>query len=305
MSWNPDSLREKIIQTILDANDLPHLPETVFRIMRLTSQETTPAAAVAQVILQSPTLTAKVLRYANSPLCGFRQEITSVQQAVVLLGFGAVRDLVLGLALIDLYDASRAVQFAYRQFMDLAFQCAAASHLIATRMGLDSEEVFIAGLLHDIGTLLLGQYQSEAIQAVFDRKHQTGEPITQSEKQILGLDHTLVGALLAARWRLPRMFIDVIRHHHELNVEAIVEPTARRIVPIIALADRIVHLFRRQRPQDLDSVMSCWHRFFKQFEDEIESILVRFPSHVANFSFTFETKVAEVDSFEDVASRAA
>ncbi len=305
MSWNPDSLREKIIQTILDANDLPHLPETVFRIMRLTSQETTPAAAVAQVILQSPTLTAKVLRYANSPLCGFRQEITSVQQAVVLLGFGAVRDLVLGLALIDLYDASRTVKFAYRRFMELAFQCAAASHLAATKMGLDSEEVFIAGLLHDIGTLLLGQYQSEALQTVFDQVRETGEPVTGVEKRVLGLDHTLVGALLAARWRLPRLFIDVIRHHHELNVEAIVDPTARRIVPIIALADRIVRLFRRQRRTDLESVMSCWHRFFRQFDDEIDSILVGFPTHVANFAFTFETRVPELDSYEDVASRAA
>jgi len=305
MIWDADQLREKIIQTILDANDLPHLPETVFRIMRLTAQESTPAMAVAQVILQSPTLTAKVLRYANSPLCGFRQEITSVQQAVVLLGFGAIRDLVLGLALIDLYDASRMTGLNYQRFLELSFQCAAASHLIASNMGLDTEEVFIGGLLHDIGTLLLGQYQPQALASVFEEVRNSGDSITHVEKRILGLDHTLVGALLAARWRLPRMFIDVIRHHHELNIEAIADPTAARIVPIIGLADAIVRLFRRQRRRDLESVMNLWFRFFRQFDDQIETILTKFPSHVTNFSFTFETKVNPVDSYEDVAASAA
>jgi hypothetical protein len=140
---------------------------------------------------------------------------------------------------------------------------------------------------------------------VFDQVRETGEQITAIEKRVLGLDHTLVGALLAARWRLPRLFIDVIRHHHELNVEAIVDPTARRIVPIVALADRIVRLFRRQRHSDLEAVMSCWNRFFRQFDDEIDTILVDFPTHVANFAFTFETRVSDIDSYEDVATRVA
>ena len=300
MQPSPENLREKVVQTILDAEDLPGLPETVVRVMRLTASEDASTEAVAQVILQLPSLTAKILRYVNSPLCGFCQEITSIHQAVVLAGFAAIRDLVTGLAIIDLYDASRLKNFPVRRFTDLAFQSAVAGHLVAEITGQSAEEVFIAGLLHDIGTLLLGRYHPEVLARVLEAKKLVTDNITVVERRIMGLDHTLVGALLGARWRLPRVFIDVIRNHHEQHFDAIEDPSSRRVVQTVILADQIVRLFHRQRPEDMRRVNALWDRFLGLPVEQAEGLLARFPERVTNFSVTFETRISDVDTFEEV-----
>ncbi len=293
-------LRERLIARIVSAEDLPELPETAFRIMQLTQNPNADPEQVARAILSSPTLSARVLRYVNSPFYGLLREVTSIHQAVVILGLDVIRDLVVGLSMVDLFLSQRPIRFNQRRFNDLALQAAVVASLVAPQADLAPEEAFIAGLLHDIGTLLLGRYHPEILQQILDAKQETGESIVEVEQRFTGLDHTVIGHWLVSQWDLPMVFRVAIRHHHEPELAHTDDPDSARMVRVVILADRIVHLFRRHEPADMEQVRRMWIEFFDGRVPDLEAALTAFPRRLASASDALEAPVEPVAEFETV-----
>ncbi|MBU0514899.1 MAG: HDOD domain-containing protein [Proteobacteria bacterium] len=293
-------LRQSLIARIVSAEDLPELPETAFRIMQLTQNPNADPDRVARAILSSPTLSARVLRYVNSPFYGLLREVTSIHQAVVILGLDTIRDLVVGLSMVDLFLSQRPVRFNQRRFNDLALQAAVVSSLMAPQVDLAPEEAFIAGLLHDIGTLLLGRYHPEILQQILDAKRETGEPIVEIEQRFTGLDHTVIGHWLASQWDLPNVFRVAIRHHHEPGLQHTDDPDSARMVRVVILADRIVRLFRRHEPTDMEHVSRMWVEFFDGRVHDLEAVLTAFPRRLASASDALEAPLEPVVEYEAV-----
>jgi len=195
---------------------IPSLPGVVATVRRLVQNQDVNFDELADSIGMDQGLTANLLRLANSAYFGFQRSIGSVQEALVRLGTQRIYHLVLGLCVAPMarkrvkgYDLPAGKLWAH------AVATAVGAESMARALGLACpDHVFTAGLLHDVGKLVLGTFvevNAEPIRALaFDE----GVPFDEAERRVLGIDHAEVGALLLDRWNLPPRIVEVGRWHH-------------------------------------------------------------------------------------------
>jgi HD-like signal output (HDOD) protein len=206
---------ESLVATI---KDLVTLPEVAMRITRMVNDPSSSAEDIAREISNDAALTARLLRVANSPLFGTSGKISSVSRAIAIVGLRQVRDLTVGLTAIRAFDGIPSELIAMESFWRHSILCAVASnHIAACGAAGHGETPFVAGLLHDIGQLVLFSRVPElarralllSVDSVEDRD------LCWSERQIMGFDHGAVGAALARNWELPPSLQACIKYHHE------------------------------------------------------------------------------------------
>lgn len=209
---------EKVtLESIVEAvNDLPSLPHVVLKIMELTEDPNSTAQQINDVLNQDQGMTAKVLRLANSAFYGFPRRIATVTEATVFLGFKTVRSIVMAASVSDLL--SREVEGYALASGELwrHSQCVAISaRLIAKKCKFYTVDVaYTAGLLHDIGKLVLNSTMKQAYHEVVAMVESENIPFTTAEDQILGFNHAVVGAKIAEKWNLPSELVEAIAYHH-------------------------------------------------------------------------------------------
>jgi HD-like signal output (HDOD) protein len=207
-------LRTKLTKLSENIKDLPTLPVVANNIIQLTQNPKSSALEVGKAIANDQALTSKVLRMANSAYYGFPQKITSINHAIVILGFATIRNLVLAVSVFDMFS-KRSGNFDREGFWKHSLACGVTSKLIAKRLGINNfEEIFISGLIHDLGKLVLDAYFGEEFTRVIDLVKDKGILIREAEQELLGLDHAAVGGILANKWNLPPQLLKVIRFHH-------------------------------------------------------------------------------------------
>jgi putative nucleotidyltransferase with HDIG domain len=204
---------------IRNIKNLPTLPGVAGRILEVTSDGASGARELAAIIANDPSMSAKVLNLANSAFYGFSRQITTIPQAVVVLGFDAVRGLALGVSVYEaLPDPSVEDSFDREAFWIHSIGCGTASKIIANALGYrDTGTFFVAGLLHDLGKVVLDTYFNEQYQQVVHRLKTEGKESTATEAEVLKLNHSEVGGWLAFRWRFPEILVNAIEHHHDPN----------------------------------------------------------------------------------------
>lgn len=208
---------DKLLKRI---KDLPSLPELINKIVSLLGQSNSTASEIAKLISFDPGLTSKVLRMVNSSAYGFQRQISSVQHAIMILGFGQVRGLVLGASILKLFEKSKAQGLDLNEQWKHCMQTAAVSRYLAEKYRIPyAEDAFSAGLLHDIGKIVLSVYATQiysplALKAQADRIQPHGAGFYNLERTVLGTNHAEIGAEVALKWKLPTSFIEVIRYHH-------------------------------------------------------------------------------------------
>jgi len=197
--------------------DLPALPAVVTRVLQETEQPNASAAQVERLICTDQALTMKVLRVVNSAYYGLSGQVTSLSQAVVILGMQQIRNLVLSVGAVSTLQVRTARQHeTLKQFWLHSFGSAAATQIIAKKKGLpgrDAETAFIGGLLHDIGRLFLFCNFTEIYDDLLLYAEQRGIPVEEAEVTFLGLSHSQVGEEMAKTWRLPSVLASIIGHH--------------------------------------------------------------------------------------------
>lgn len=218
-------------ELVARVEDLPALPAVVTQVMRLIEDPDSTAADLNAVISRDQALTAKVLRLANSAYYGFARRVGTVTEAVVLLGFNTIRNLVLAASVSNvLQREAPGYHLARGELWRHSLTSAMAARLLARKARFRAaEEAFVAGLLHDIGKLILSQYVGQAYQELLDRVAQSGLPFMEAERQVLGFDHAQAGGLVAEKWNLPEALVEAISCHHQPQL-------ARRHPPLTALA---------------------------------------------------------------------
>ena len=204
---------ESIIHRI---DDLPTLPRTVFRITELINNPRSSARDLAQVITDDQVLTARLLRLVNSSFYGFPQRITTITGAIVLLGFDAIRHLLLTTSVFDIFsDRQGNLQSARENLWDHSLGCAVAAKIIGKHVRHDNaEELFVCALLHDIGKIVTMVYAHQDYEAVTRMAAEKDMLLIEAENALLGYTHADTGRLLAERWNLPSMVAEVIHYHH-------------------------------------------------------------------------------------------
>ncbi len=197
--------------------DLPALPAVVTRVLHATEEPNSSVAEVEKLIGTDQALTMKVLRVVNSAYYGLSGQVTSLSQAVVILGMQQIRNLVLSVGAISTIQAKTDRQRqTLKQFWLHSFGTAAATQFLCMKKGMqtkDAETAFIGGLLHDIGRLFLFCNFTEVYDDLLQYAEQRSIPVVDAEVTFLGMSHCKVGEEMAKTWHLPEILADLIGHH--------------------------------------------------------------------------------------------
>lgn len=212
--------QERLLRIIEDElQDLPPLPAVIVRVMQTVNDPATSACDLNRLISADQALASKVLRLVNSSYYGFPRKISTVTNAVVILGFNTVRNLTTSLGVFNAFDSQGQKTALNRElFWAHSLGTAVAASAVGRRKGIGSkaiEEVFIGGLMHDIGKLFLDQYFPDQYAIAMKLANAAKISIWESEKTALGVGHALVGKRIAEKWNLPPSLTSMITLHHQ------------------------------------------------------------------------------------------
>jgi putative nucleotidyltransferase with HDIG domain len=203
---------------VAGVKDLVTLPDVAMRIARMVNDPTASASDIGREIGRDAALTARLLRIANSPSFGQYGKIATVSRAITVLGVRQVHDLTVGLTAVRAFDGISNELVTMESFWRHSLLCAvAAAHIAAHRGAEPGESAFVAGLLHDIGQLVLfSRAQNEEREALLMSIDASDDlALYQCEQRVLGFDHAAVGWALARNWGLPPSLQACIGMHHE------------------------------------------------------------------------------------------
>lgn len=217
------------------AKTLPHI---AIKLTKLISDENSTMQDFEKMIKMDPTLVLRLLRGANSPYYGLRQKVNSISRAVVVIGINNLRNMIVTEGLKEIFKDKKSENVFSRSRLWL--HCSAVSicsQMIMERIfGLNGEDAFLCGILHDIGMIVEDQTAPDLFYRVCNTYDENSKPITDYEKEIVGTDHCAIGYLLAKDWQLPIEIQEGIQRHHKMLDH--VSPSS--LTGVIQLAEFIV-----------------------------------------------------------------
>jgi putative nucleotidyltransferase with HDIG domain len=227
--------------------DLPSLPVVVMELLNSIHQDDVDTVALAKKVAHDQALTAKTLRLANSPLHGLRARVTTIQQAITYLGFQTTRNLIIAAAMTRCFPEGACAGFDDQAFWRHSIATAVCAKAMARQIQFNQDYAFTAGLLHDIGRLVLvTSFPRHYEQAIAWRAAHDCQMI-EAERAVLGLDHVEVGVALAQHWNFSDTMRLAIAGHHDPAA-----PGAGLLSALIHVADAVVHaLDLVQVPDDI------------------------------------------------------
>lgn len=195
--------------------NMPAFPKSVQKILDLTRDVNCSPKDLVQVIDKDPVVTVKVLRVVNSAYYGLPKQITSVNHAVVYLGFNAVKNLTLGIAAMGMMPVDNAAGFNGQQYLMHSLATASIAKQLALRVaGTDPVDCFIAGLLHDFGKVVIAQFMPREFRLALETSQWHEIALHLALRQVMGVDHAMVGAMLVEKWRFPADLVETIRYQY-------------------------------------------------------------------------------------------
>ena len=209
------NVRKKIFNKLDSLEVIVSPPSIIAEVLTLIDQESSSAAKLSTIILKDPNLTARILRIANSSYYGYRQEVTSVNQAIMIIGQNIIKCLLLsisiynGIASKDASD-SKDLERLWQHLLETAVAAKNAAQSVNYSI---VDEAYVAGLLHDFGKIFLLQYFPEECKEIC-RLSLNEEFYIEAEREILKTDHQEIGKYIAEHWNLPHSLSDIIGNHH-------------------------------------------------------------------------------------------
>jgi putative nucleotidyltransferase with HDIG domain len=197
--------------------NLPSLPELYLAIADALQSPTASAQRIADIASQDAGLSAKLLQLSNSAFFGFSREVFTVEEAVQLLGATVIQSLAMAVPIFSSFRRDRCPQFPLDQIWEHSVQTAVLGRQIAGEQSLDphlAEQAFCAGVLHDLGKIILADGLPEEYSAVLKESRETGTPLIEVERKHLQATHAEVGAYLLALWGLPIPLVEAVANHH-------------------------------------------------------------------------------------------
>jgi len=207
------------VQRLVNKIDkLPTLPIAATKIVQIVNDPKTTARDVNQVISTDQALAAKVLKLVNSAYYGLANKVSSITQAVVILGFNTIKSLALSASVLDTFSQAEVSSFSREDFWRHSLGVAVGGKLISQLTKVpqkQQEEYFIGGLLHDMGKIVFDQYLHEEFAEAAQLAKDTGCTFANAEQEVLGITHAEIGRMIAEKWNLPVNLMESIAYHHE------------------------------------------------------------------------------------------
>lgn len=189
---------------------LPTIPKVLQKLLKIIEDPKASINDIGSFVTSDAVLTSRVLKVVNSPVYGFPGRISSVSQALILLGLNVVRGMLLGVSVFEV------MEMAMMGLWEHSMGCAVTARIIAKKKGLNEpEEVSIAALLHDIGKVALSLKFHEDYKKILSGAERDSMFIYEAEKKFFSINHADAGAWIAQRWNFPKSLVEVIEYHHK------------------------------------------------------------------------------------------
>ena len=236
---------------IAQIESMPTLPTVALRVLEVTSNPESSANDLMEIIAPDISLTTKILKIANSPFYGLTREISSLQHAVTVLGFKEIRNMVISTVAFESFkNFKQDDRFDIKRFWRHSFCCGLAAKIIAVELKCTSSELFVAGLIHDIGKLVMYIAFPVEFLKLVDMISPLKLKYTafEAEKNVFEMAHDEVGMKLLKKWLFPESLITAVGfHHHPLEADK------KSPFPIIVhVADILAHVYEMQAEEEED-----------------------------------------------------
>jgi putative nucleotidyltransferase with HDIG domain len=222
--------------------DLPTLPVVAMKVNKMLQDHDVSINMVSKTIEKDQSMVSKILKLVNSAFYGFGSKINTISHAVTILGFNTVRNAVVSVAVIDAFsDKECSEGFSLLEFWQHSLAVAVTGRHLATRSRLIiPDEAFVAGILHDIGKLVLTQYFEDLFNQVWTRMKENELSFYEAEKELLPAGHAQIGGRLAKKWRLPQSLTEGLSYHHFYRKSAI----NVNLISVVHISDFIVNKYK-------------------------------------------------------------
>lgn len=232
-------------------DELPPLPAVAAKVMTMADDENASALDLAQVLSADQAFTAKLIKISNSAYYGFARKVSTVREAVVVLGFKQVQQVAVSASLMNAFGARKSDDdvFDMDLFWGHSVAVAIAAEAIAKKTrAARPEDGFTAGILHDIGRLVLKMTMPDAFREAVVLAREGEVSLHQAEMTCTGYDHQLIGRALGEAWKFPGHLVDAVACHHDSRQT----PASDGLAGVIAQADRLIRHYGLYCGYDLE-----------------------------------------------------
>ncbi|MBZ0198330.1 MAG: HDOD domain-containing protein [Ignavibacteriaceae bacterium] len=229
------SQTEKILGNI---KDLPSIPKVIFEVTKLLGNSEPSAHTLSGIIIKDAGLTTKLLAIANSPLYGIKRKVSSLEFAILVLGFQEIKSIVTALSLADSFKITGDKYFSPLEFWIHSMVTGSAAKGISQHLGFNfGSDAFVAGALHDLGIMVIHKYLHKQYNEIVEFSNHSGVTKLEAELEILGMSHQEIGKFLAEKWALPILLCDTLQYHHD----PLAAKENKSFVAVIHLVDYMTH----------------------------------------------------------------
>ena len=228
-----------ILELVNKTVKLPTIPTVLLKLNEVVNDPESSAEDVAKVISCDPSITTNILRIVNSAYYGLQVRVSSINLAVSIMGFNMTKKVALKAAIFSVFGKKKNAvsQFDPELFWKHSIYCGVAAKVLAGETpyfsGLHPEDIYISGLLHDIGKIILFENVPDLFLKALEASARQGVPFSQAEEEVLGFTHSDVGSVLAIKWFLPEDLTIAVRYHHNPAKD----PFSKSLASLIHLAD--------------------------------------------------------------------
>lgn len=261
---------QELKKRLSSIKNLPTLSMVANNVIKLTQNPDSTAFEIAEAISQDQSLATKVLRTANSAYYGFPGKITTINYAIVLLGLNNIKNIVLSASIMDRFSKiGDNLLFDRREFWKHSLLCGIISKKISEHMGLkNSEEMFMCGVLHDFGKLILDSFFHDEFARALEIAEAQGILSLEAENEIFGFNHSGVGGLLLKKWTLPPSLVKAVQFHHSPDESL----SAFRNASIVHVADYLCHRMGQEEGETEDPIPELNKKAFALTDLDSEKI---------------------------------
>ncbi len=232
--------KERYLRLLASAYTLPALPFIIEEVNRVIDDPKASAANLAEVISRDQALVAKILSVANSPLYGIPRRVSTIDFAIIILGFNHIKNIVIAFSLMDSISSFNTEIFDRQRYWVHSLLTATASKRVADDLGYHvSGEAFTAGLLHDLGIPIICKHFPKEFKQIQELMLEKGLSYRDAEIMVLGMDHQEIGRILVERWNLPQSLAEVVGCHHQPSLAV----EHKNLTALIHLTDYMANKF--------------------------------------------------------------
>lgn len=250
-------------------DDLPTLSVITIEVNKMLKDYNTSINDLSLTIKKDQAMVPKLLKLVNSAFFGFQSKISNIDRAIVLLGYNAVRNALVSVSVINAFSVKNATDgFDIKDFWIHSIAVAVTSKHLAEMTRLHSpEDSFTAGLLHDIGKIVLSQYFQDLFEKVLASTKKNGLSFFEAEKKEIPATHARIGAHLAQKWQLPQNLVDSIKYHHIVSKNV----CDLNLLMIVHVADILTNCFL-VKPQKKLKLSSIHQDALKAMKPQIDTV---------------------------------